>query len=188
MKPKAEPLKLDLGCGQVPREGFKGVDLHAPKVDFRVNLFKYPWPFKAESVDEIYSSHFFEHIPKGLRPFFMDECYRILRPEGKMTIIVPYWQSMRSIQDFTHEWPPISESSFVYFNKKWREDTKLTHGDYAMKCDFDFVYGYNVGGEWSARAPEVQQFAVKHYNNVAEDLIVNITKRPKSLLAEKKHG
>lgn len=172
---KKEKLRLDLGCGQNPKEGFKGVDKYAPKVDYKVDLFKFPWPFRNESVEEIYSNQFFEHIPKDIRFKFMDECYRILAPEGKMTIIAPYYTSMRATQDPTHEWPPISEASFLYFNKKWREDNKLDH--YPVKCDFDYTYAHNVSAEWHARSIEAAGFAIRNYCNVASDIIVNLTKR-----------
>lgn len=56
-------LKLDLACGQSPREGFEGVDYFAPNAKHQVDLFKYPWPWADSSVDELQASHFIEHIP-----------------------------------------------------------------------------------------------------------------------------
>ena len=56
-------IKLDLGCGLNPREGFEGVDLYGEKAKHKVDLFKFPWPFKDASVDEIHASHFLEPIP-----------------------------------------------------------------------------------------------------------------------------
>lgn len=61
--PEPKTVKLDLGCGQNPRDGFEGVDLFAPNVKHRVNLFQFPFPFESDSVDEIHCSHFVEHIP-----------------------------------------------------------------------------------------------------------------------------
>lgn len=58
-----KPIKLDLGCGQNPKEGFDGVDLWAPDAKHKVDLFKFPWPFASDSVDEVHCSHFIEHIP-----------------------------------------------------------------------------------------------------------------------------
>ncbi len=168
------PLKLDLGCGEVPREGFTGVDLYA-KGAKKVNLFKFPWPWKSNSVEEIHSSHFFEHVPQIIRVRFMDEVYRVLIPGGKATFITPYWSSMRAVQDPTHQWPPICEASYLYFNKKWREDNKLTH--YLGKCDFDFTFGYSADQEMASRDQNVQAFWVKHYINTAQDLQVVMTKR-----------
>ena len=170
-------LKLDLGCGQNKREGFTGVDIwDGPGVDRVVDLFKFPFPFETESVEEVFTCHFFEHVPQGLRFQFMDEVYRILMPSGRATFITPYWASMRAVQDPTHEWPPIAESSYLYFNKKWRETNRLTH--YKVTCDFDFVYGYVLDQETALKNAEAQQFWAKHYTNAVSDLSVTLTKRP----------
>lgn len=177
-KPKKALLKLDLGCGDNKREGFKGVDFVKTKsTDYVHDLFKFPWPFKDSSVEEAHLSHFFEHIPAKLRPKFIDELFRVLAPEAKVTIITPYYNSVRATQDFTHEWPPISPNSFLYFNKKWREDNKLTHGHYEMVCDFDFTYGYAVNPAWVSKSEEARAFALTHYNEVISDLHTTLVSR-----------
>lgn len=56
-------VRLDLGCGQTPKEGFEGVDIRGGGAKHVVDLFKFPWPFASDSVDEIHCSHFCEHIP-----------------------------------------------------------------------------------------------------------------------------
>jgi predicted SAM-dependent methyltransferase len=56
-------VRLDLACGQSPKEGFEGVDFFAPNAKHKVDLCKFPWPWKDASVDEIHTSHFIEHIP-----------------------------------------------------------------------------------------------------------------------------
>lgn len=171
-------LKLDLGCGDRKQEGFFGVDkFKTPSTDKVVDLMKFPWPWTDGSVSEVYSSHFFEHVPGRLRPKFMDELYRVLKKGGKATIVVPYGGNNRAVQDFTHEWPPVVAESFLYFNKKWRTENKLTHGDYAMKCDFDFGYGFALSTDWAARSQDAQTFAMQHYVNVASDIQVTLTKR-----------
>jgi predicted SAM-dependent methyltransferase len=177
-KPKKSLLKLDLGAGNNCREGFVGVDfVKTPAVKYVHDLFKFPWPFKDNSVEEVHISHFFEHIPAKTRPKFMDELYRVLAPEGKVTIITPYYNSVRATQDFTHEWPPISPNSFLYFNRKWREDNKLTHGFYEMTCSFDFTYGYALQGVWGSKSEEARAFAVTHYNEVISDLHTTLISR-----------
>jgi hypothetical protein len=105
----------------------------------------------------------------------MDEAWRILIPGGKLTIVVPYWSSPRSIQDPMHQWPPVSEQSFIYFNKEWRTLNKLNH--YLGQCDFDFTYGYLVDQETAQRNQESQQFYIKHYLQAVNDLQVNLVKR-----------
>jgi hypothetical protein len=190
-KPKV--LKLSLACGDNKPEGFMGVDIAKTKSsDYVVDLLKFPWKqFKDNSVDEIECSHFVEHIPHGngyQDPFFQffDEIHRILKPaefdpanpnipvKGFAAITCPYYSSMRSWQDPTHQ-RAISEASFLYLNKQWRKDNKLDH--YPVTCDFDFTYGYALGPEYQNRSEESRGFAIGHYINVVNDIQVVLTKR-----------
>lgn len=174
----AGKLKLDLGCGDNKKEGFTGVDkFKTGSTDIVHDLFVYPWPFDDGSVSEIHSSHFFEHIAGHDRPRFMEEVYRVLETGGKATFITPYYKSPRATQDFTHMWPPISEESYLYFNKNWREQNKLTHGYYDIKCDFDFTFGYAIDPNWQLRSEESKVFALRHYWNTISDLYVTLIKR-----------
>lgn len=172
---EAPLIKLDFGCGENKREGFTGVDLYAPNADVKCDLTQFPWQWKDNSVDEIHCSHFLEHIPGPVRVQFMDECWRVLIAGGRATFVVPYWSSPRAIQDPFHAWPPLSEESFLYFNKAWRTQNKLNH--YLGKCDFDFNYGYLLDPETAQRNQETQSFYVRHYVRSVMDLQVNLTKR-----------
>jgi hypothetical protein len=172
----ADGMKLDLGCGINKREGFVGVDISADcKADIVHDLRVTPWPFKDGEVTEVWCSHFFEHLSGPERMAFMDELYRVMKPGAQATLITPYWNSMRAIQDPTHAWPPVCEASYLYFNKGWREQNGLQH--YPIKCDFDFGYGYALDGDWQVRSQESRQFALKHYNGVVNDLQVVLTRR-----------
>lgn len=146
-------MRLDLGCGQNPKEGFEGVDLHSPLASHKVNLFKFPFPWADSSVSEIWCSHFLEHVParevegrdldgrssdllgQDMLCAFMDECWRVLKPNGKMTIIVPNGFSNGGLQDPTHRRYFVQET-FAYFSKAQRDALKLGH--YLGKCDFDY--------------------------------------------------
>jgi len=171
-------LKLDLACGQSCREGFEGVDLFAD-AKHRVNLLQFPWPWADNSVDELHCSHFVEHIPmvyvspegevrhvprspedRDLFFAFFDECWRILKPGGLMTVIVPALRSNRAFQDPTHRRFLPSEA-FLYLNREWRVFNRLDH--YRTSCDFVAAVGAggpqvdgNVPMEEGLRAPEVQ--------------------------------
>lgn len=49
----------------------------------------YGLPFHNDSVPNIFSSHFFEHLFYKDAEFIMKECYRTLRPKGIIRICVP---------------------------------------------------------------------------------------------------
>lgn len=170
-------LRLNLGCGQTKLDGWTGIDISPNSgADIIHDLTVVPWPFDSESVTEVQAAHFLEHLTGAQRMDFMNELWRILKPEGTATIVTPYGGSYRAFQDPTHQWPPIVEASYLYFNRKWREENQLDH--YPIHCDFDFTYGYQIDNPWASRAQEAKDFALRHYVNVAADLHVVLTKRP----------
>lgn len=172
----ATALKLNLGCGKRKVDGFTGVDISSDcGADVVHDLFQFPWPFEDSSVDEVQSSHFLEHVPGRLRQRFFNELYRVMKPGATATFITPNADSHRAIQDPTHEWPPICPASYLYYNAQWRKDNELDH--YEATCDFDFTYADAVEGPWALRSQEARDFAMRHYNNVALDLHVVLTKR-----------
>jgi predicted SAM-dependent methyltransferase len=114
-----KPLKLDLGCGLSKKEGFLGVDRRKfDGVDIVHDLLVKPWPWADNCVDEVYCSHFLEHLdpnrhnPERVR--FMNELYRVMKSGAKCTIITPHWASNRAYGDFTHADKPVSEMFYFY--------------------------------------------------------------------------
>lgn len=95
---KRKTIKLDLGCGGVKQKGFIGIDaILGPGVDLEYNL-ELGIPFPDKSVSEIYTSHFLEHLPDSKAIFLLKEIKRVLKTNGKLTIVVPDLES--SLQKF----------------------------------------------------------------------------------------
>jgi predicted SAM-dependent methyltransferase len=187
---KSEIIAVELGCGQTKQlpEFFTenmnitpdkviGVDIVKCKgVDVVHDLTKFPYPFKDSSVDCIYTCHFQEHLDGDERMKFFNECYRILKTGGKMRHIHPYYKSVRAVQDPTHKWPPISENSYFYWDKNWREMNKLDH--YPINCDFEFNIYYIWQDQTVAnKNEENRMFMIDKYWNVVDDMIVYMVKR-----------
>lgn len=203
LAPSRVTRRLDLGCGQSPREGFEGVDIAGGKAVHVVDLFKFPWPFEDESVLEIHASHFLEHVQARevevrdmADPFVgrdaqkkfderflgqdmlfacMDECHRILVPDGWMTAIVPFGRSSRAFQDPTHR-RFLMQETFSYFSAEWRKSQALDH--YRVRCNFAIEPAYSTEQEESLRHAEAHAMRLKHYWNVALDLHVKLKKLP----------
>lgn len=84
-------MKLSLGSGRIKKEGFLNVDAldWEGNTDIKHNLTTVPFPFSDESIEEIYSAEFLEHISFRDTEKFLQECWRILKYDGKLTIKVP---------------------------------------------------------------------------------------------------
>ena len=183
-KKEEQPLRIDLGCGPHPREGFVGVDMFKmDNVSIVCDLAKVKWPFKDNSVDEAHAAHFIEHLTnlgdKWERTHFFNELYRVLKVGAKATLIFPHWASNRYYGDPTHK-EPFSEMGFLYLNKTWRQE-QAPHSDskwlkHGYKCNFDTTYGYNINPMLVSRNQEFQQNAINWYKEAAQDIIATLTK------------
>ena len=83
----AQAIRLDLGGGNWSRDGWLTID-----IDLASDLF---WdlrrgiPFPDNSVDVVYSSHFFEHLTYKDGQAVLQETYRVLKPGGMVSVCVP---------------------------------------------------------------------------------------------------
>lgn len=182
-KPKIAPklVRLDLACGNNKQKDFIGVDQtkKGTQADVECNLMTFPWPWGNNSVDEVFASHYLEHIPHGdgfNDPFFkfFDEVYRILKKGGIARFVFPYYTSVRAFQDPTHL-RFLGEPTFLYLTKPWRKINKLEF--YPVKCNFEIVkFDHAVSEEFAGRPQEAVQYAASHYWNVVNDLVVILKK------------
>ena len=102
--------------------------------------------------------------------------YRVLQPGGKATVIVPHWGSGRAYGDPTHKWPPVSEMSFYYLSRAWR-DQNAPHVEEHLPVDFEATWGCVMSPQVATRNMEWQQFAITHYREAAMDIHATLTKR-----------
>lgn len=84
-------LKLNLGGGPKRMEGYKNVDALEWNgvTDIIHNLTEYDWPWEQNTVDEIFTEEFLEHISFKETYNVLSECHRILKPGSKIKIQVP---------------------------------------------------------------------------------------------------
>jgi predicted SAM-dependent methyltransferase len=58
-------------------------------VDFVVDLAEPPWPISADEWDCVYSAYVLEHVPFTKAKAFLEECFRILKPGGRLILLLP---------------------------------------------------------------------------------------------------
>lgn len=172
-------MKLDLGCGPRKREDgeWVGVDLiKFDCVDHVMDIFEYLKTVKNESVEAINLAHVFEHFEPEQRIVLMNECFRVLKPKGQVFLTSPCWSHERAYGDPTHKWPPVCTWTFLYLNKKWR-DENAPHCGY--ECDFDWnvVGSYDQNDQYIAfRNNETKSVLMGRNINVTTDIIATLTK------------
>ncbi len=112
-------MKLNLGCGGDHKKGYVNVDAFdkttADKIMEATNL-----KFDDNSIDEILMSQVIEHFGIARSLFVLSECFRVLKPNGKLVL----------------ETPDIRKS-FQVFLKGEREDRKYI---------LPWIYGVDIPG------------------------------------------
>jgi len=87
-------IRVNLGCGEKPLEGFVNVDFReAPHVDIVADARRLP--FEESTLAEIFSSHLVEHFRRhhfatSVLPYWR----RLLLPGGLLRTVCPNWQEM----------------------------------------------------------------------------------------------
>jgi len=107
-------IALDIGCGPAKKTGYLGIDkLPLPGVDLIADM-ELGFTFLPDnSVDEIYTSNFIEHIDN--LELFMKECHRVVKPGGEIRIYVPHFSNPWFFSAFTHR-RFFGLYTFLYFS------------------------------------------------------------------------
>ena len=98
-------MKLNFGCGYRKKKGYLNVDMADSDKDF--DFKEYPYPFKDNTFDEIYT----HHTLCNLEDYFgvMRELYRIAKPNALIHIIEPFYNSSTAFI-------PTNKTKFSYSN------------------------------------------------------------------------
>ncbi len=82
--------KLHLGCGRNYLRGWINTDINSKKfqLDQELDITK-NFPFENNTISYIFSEHVIEHMDYKEGKFMLEECYRVMRPNGKIRISTP---------------------------------------------------------------------------------------------------
>ncbi|MHA1225146.1 MAG: class I SAM-dependent methyltransferase [Candidatus Hodarchaeales archaeon] len=87
-------MRLDIGCGKNPRQGYIGIDKEDYGQEIIRDIEKECLPFSDSTIDEIFCQHVLEHLDDPM--FVIDEFWRVLKPHGKAWIIVPHKDNIKA--------------------------------------------------------------------------------------------
>lgn len=125
-------MKLNLGAGNLPLEGYINHDLkpHRPEIKIWNDLNEKKWSFlsgkeenfsvydQKDSIDEIRAWDLLEHLDSCIN--FMDNCWNLLKSGGILNLKVCGWKNPNFHKDPTHK-KAYDIDSFDYFDP----DTQL---------------------------------------------------------------
>ena len=173
-KPEEEKIKINLGCGNDIKPGYINIDRYnnTGRVDMKCDIGDLP--FDDKTVDEIFTSHVFEHI--GIMDMYgvLTEWRRVLKDNGCLVLYLP---------DLEHEvniWVNAPD------DKKWLDVHRIfgsqTHPGNTHFCGFNtgslksFLEGFNfqvedIGIGDRGMGHEIQCTAIK----LADDKIMPVS-------------
>lgn len=112
------PIKLNLGCGFDYGEGYINADRVPGRADLVFDLNITPYPFPDNLADEILLRHVLEHV-WDVRAV-VDELWRISKPGGTLTILVPHFSHFQAITHPEH-YHAFHYNSLAMFTPESRE-------------------------------------------------------------------
>ncbi len=80
---------LNLGCGNSYHKEWTNIDFISKNEDVIAHNLLKGIPFPDNSYDAVYHSHVLEHFKKNDGKLFIQECYRVLKKNGVIRIVVP---------------------------------------------------------------------------------------------------
>ncbi|PNW30957.1 UNVERIFIED_CONTAM: methyltransferase type 11 [Euhalothece sp. KZN 001] len=80
---------LNLGCGRRYHPDWTNLDFRSTGEGVIAHNLNQNIPFPNESFDVVYHSHLLEHFSRSNAESFLKECYRVLRPQGVLRVVVP---------------------------------------------------------------------------------------------------
>ena len=218
-------MNLNLGCGNIilpgPRPGHhSAIDealyaepdwINADRnpasgVNQVMDAFRYPWPFKDASFDNVLLTHIVEHIPHEIKltkqtlgePLtetqlrwrlenaqdgwyaFMAEVYRVLKPGGIAHILSPYAWSQGAMTDPTHT-RFITEQTFTHslgMETVDSENAPFTYNNLGVKYEIVDTPLFRITELFQHLSddPDALQLALQTQINVAYEIYVKLRK------------
>lgn len=177
-------MKLHLGCGNKRIEGWLNVDKYqSPAIDKRVDLEKFPWPWKDGSVDEVLMHHVLEHLGQNTATYIgvIKELWRVCRKDAVVHIAVPHPRHDHFLWDPTHVRAITWEGLRMFdqeSNRQWiASGNAMTPLGMQVGVNFRIENVTMILDEiWNSKrqsgtiSPEELDFAMRHYNNVISEV------------------
>lgn len=135
----SQPISLELGSGNKRgSNGWTTVDV-TPGCDMYCNLAK-GIPFPDGSVQNIYSSHFFEHLTYHQTQILLKECLRVMIPGGKFSICVP---NARIYLEAYLKNLALDDRHFLGYEPAYNRTTKIDYVNYIAYMNEDHKYMFD---------------------------------------------
>jgi len=124
---------LNLGCGSRYHPGWTNVDRRSSGAGVIVHDLRQGIPFPDETFDGVYHSHFLEHLSRKEASAFLRECFRVLKGNGIIRVVVP-------------DLEVIARDYLTALEKAWEDQAWRHHYEWLMLELYDQTVRETPGG------------------------------------------
>jgi predicted SAM-dependent methyltransferase len=165
-------VRLNLGCGERKDSEEVGLDIRKEvKPDILCDLNQ-GIPLRSECADEIYTSHFLEHLDEHKR--LIRDVVRVGKPNAKFVVVVPYWSfECAMFTEHRCTFPP------EWFRRICKEKEEIQYwfgGENKPHLELeDITYHYTSDGVAICRQLGISlEQGRKFLNNVVHEIVVTM--------------
>ncbi|MBE9111567.1 glycosyltransferase [Nodosilinea sp. LEGE 07298] len=157
---------LNLGCGNHFHLDWVNIDFQSTGTDVIAHDLRKPIPFADDTFDAVYHSHLLEHFSRSEAKPFLQECLRVLRPDGVLRVVVP------DLEQIAREYLRILEET-----KNGSE--KIAHDyDWILLEMYDQAVRHQSGGDMAKYLSKDQipneDYVIKRFGYEGQTLIENL--------------
>lgn len=143
-------MRIEIGGGTIPREGFTNLDPHHGDGEWR-RIIQDGIPAADDSVEAVRASHVFEHIPAGQQRLdAFNEIWRVLAPGATFEIVLPLvgYTDAEGIARPVAGWMPWADPTHVSF--WWFPESLMYFCDGPFKANADYGMKLWTLNSWEA--------------------------------------
>lgn len=136
-------MKLNLGCGKKKIDGFVNCDIDKSMNPDKIIDLSKKLPFKDNTIDEVFTSHTLEHIPKNvLVNTTLPEIWRVCKNGAILKIIVPFMDSQNVLNH-------VTRFNRDTFNNWCKEKYNYSNDSFPFNFSFELIeFEYGVSKIW----------------------------------------
>lgn len=114
-------IKINLGCGDRPLEGFINVDARDIQgIEYPCTLAEDLSCFEDGFADYIYACHILEHMPRSLTFATLVEWNRVLKPGGMLRVAVPDWDA--TVENYNQSKDLENLLNWIYGGREYEQN------------------------------------------------------------------